>query len=80
MRLVQLKVQRVMAVFKITEQIRKIGVVYGLTGVVRDQVLLGHIGHVIAVIIFRQQMIKRLVFGRATVFGDRSVPVFGFVR
>ena len=51
MRLVQLKVQRVMAVFKITEQIRKIGVVYGLTGVVRDQVLLGHIGHIIAVII-----------------------------
>lgn len=71
---VQLKLKRVVAILEITEQIGQIGVVHRLTGLIRQKVLLRHVSHVIALIIFSQQVVKRLVLGRAAFLWNGIIP------
>ena len=47
-----------------------------LARIISDQVLLGNIGHVIALIVLSQEMIVRLLFGRSILSRDRLVPFF----
>ena len=46
-------------------------------GLIGHKVLFRHIGDVIALLVFGQQMIEGLVLGRAAVFGDVLLPFIG---
>ncbi len=48
-----------------------------LAGIVGDKVLFRHISHIIALVVFRQKVVKRLILVRAHLFGDGLVPVLG---
>jgi hypothetical protein len=76
-RSIQLIFQRVAAFAELAEQIADIRVIHRLARLVGDQVLLGHIGHVVGVVVFGQQVIERLPLSRARTLGDRVVPFFG---
>ena len=69
--------KRVLPVFKGTEEIPNIRVIDRLARIIRDQVLLGHIGHVIALIVFGQKVIEGLFLHRTAVFRDRVIPFLG---
>jgi len=45
-----------------------------LAAIIGDKVLLRDIGDVIGLIVFGQQMVKRLFFRRSRLFGDGGVP------
>ena len=51
--------------------------IYRLAGIIGHEILLGHIGDVITLIVLGQQMIVRLVLLGAVFFGNRLVPFFG---
>ena len=53
------------------------GMAYRFTGRIGDQILLRHIRDIFRLRILGEQMIKRLVLGRANVFGDRLIPFVG---
>ena len=67
--LVQANVKRVTTIFKFTKNIQDIRVIDRLTRVIGQKVLLRHIGHIIALVIFRQQVVKWLVTLWSAVFG-----------
>ncbi|AEM42122.1 hypothetical protein KVU_2283 [Ketogulonicigenium vulgare WSH-001] len=69
--------QRIDSIRQMAEHIGHIGMVNGIAGWVQHQVLLGHIGDVIGFGAFGQQVIERLIFAGADVFGDRLIPAFG---
>ena len=69
--------QRINPVGKLTKKIGKIGMRYRLSGFIHDKVLLRHIGHVIALIIFGKQVIEGLIAMRAAFLGDGTVPFLG---
>lgn len=74
---VQLELERVATVLKVTEQVRKVGMTDGFACIVRHKVLFRDIGDVIALIVFGEQVVKGLVFRGAAIFGDRVVPFLG---
>ena len=49
----------------------------GFARVVSNEVLLGHIGDVVAFVVLSQKVIERLVLTGAAVFGDCLIPVVG---
>ena len=55
----------------------EVGVIDRLAGLVRNEVLLGHVGHVIALLVLGQEVVERLVLRRAAVLGDRAIPFLG---
>ena len=67
--------KRIVPVLEFTEKIGKVGMVDRLAGIVRDEVLFGHVGHVVGLVVFREEMVKRLVLWRPAVFGNRGVPL-----
>ena len=71
---VQLKLQRIAPIAEFTEQIGQVGVIDRLAAIIGDKVLLRDIGDVIGLIVFGQQMVKRLFFRRSRLFGDGGVP------
>lgn len=75
--LIQLKVQRILAVFERAEQIGNIGMFNRLARIIGNKVLFRNVGHIKTLIVFGQQVIKRLVLDRAAFLGNRLVPVFG---
>lgn len=75
--LVQLHLQRVLAVLERTKEIIQIGVIDRFAGIVGDKVLFGHVGHVKALVVFGQKVIKRLVFFGAAVLWNGVVPFVG---
>ena len=75
--LVQLEMHGVMPIVKIAKELGQIRVIDWLAGIIRYEVLLGHISDVIALVIFGQKVIKRLLFFRPTFFWDRFVPFIG---
>ena len=66
-----------MPVLERAEHIVQIGVIDGFTRMVRDKVLLGHIGHVKALLVLGQQVVIGLILERSAVFGDGIVPFVG---
>jgi len=56
------------------KEVWQIRVVHGFSRIIGDQVLLRHISHVVALIVFRQEMVKRLFLTRTAVLWDRSIP------
>jgi hypothetical protein len=60
-RSVHLKVQGIVAVFEGAEKVRQIGMLYRLTRIIGDKVLLGNIGHIVALIILGEQMVEGLI-------------------
>ncbi len=50
---------------------------YRFTGFIRQKVLFRHIGHIIALVVFGQQVIERLLFRRPRILGDCVIPFFG---
>lgn len=72
--LVHLEMQRILAVFKIAKQVRQIRVIDWLARVIGQEILLGDIGDVVAFVVFREQMIERLVLARARLLGNGIVP------
>lgn len=69
--------KRVLPVLKRAEEIADIRMIDRLARVVRNQILLGHISHVIALIVLGQQVIERLFFRRTAVLRDRVIPFLG---
>ena len=65
----------VLAGVEFVEDQRGMGVRHGLAGVVGQKVLFGDIGDVAGLIVFRQQVIERLVLARADFLGNLQ-PVF----
>jgi hypothetical protein len=51
-----------------------------LAGIVGQQILLGDVGDVLGIRIFRQKMIERLVLVRPNLLGDRQPPFLGVVE
>ncbi|EDM70609.1 hypothetical protein RAZWK3B_05672 [Roseobacter sp. AzwK-3b] len=66
-----------MTVLERSEQIRNIGMIHRLPGIIRHQVLLRDIGHVIALLVLGQQMVERLLARRTAVLGDGVIPFLG---
>jgi hypothetical protein len=60
--------------FEAIEYPRNGGMIDGLVTVIHDQILLADIRDIIAVGIFGEQMIKRLIFRRTDRFRDRFIP------
>lgn len=69
--------QRVFSAFEIAEQVGKVGMIHRPRSAIQDQVLLGHVGHVIALVVLSEQVIERLVLSRTTVFRDCRIPFIG---
>ncbi|EAP82256.1 hypothetical protein NAS141_10961 [Sulfitobacter sp. NAS-14.1] len=69
--------QRIGPIGERTEEIGDIGMVHRFARVIGHEVLLGHIGHVIALFVFGQQVIIGLVFLGAAVFRNSLIPFFG---
>ena len=74
-RLVHLEMQRVCSVLKRAKQIRDIRVIHWFTRIVRNQILLRHISHVIALVVFGQKMVKRLLFDGSAFLWNSLVPI-----
>ncbi len=74
---VQLKMKRVSAVFKRTKKVGNVGMIHRFPRVIGHEILLRHISYVIALVIFGEQMIERLILDRAAVLGNRFIPLFG---
>jgi hypothetical protein len=66
-----------MAVLERSEKVAQIRVIDRLAGIIGDKVLFRHIGYIVALVIFGQKVIKRLIFLRAAVFGNVFLP---FIR
>ena len=66
-----------MSVVEITEELFKIRMFDRLARIISDQILLGNISHVVALVILGQQMIERLILGRTAVFRNGHVPFLG---
>ena len=69
--------QRIGTIGEGAEQIGDIGVVHRLPRIIGHEVLLGHIGHIVALIVLGQEMIEWLIFHRPVLFGNRRIPFFG---
>lgn len=69
--------ERVRSIRERAEHVGYIRVVHRLTRIVRNQVLLGYISDVIALIVFGEQMVVRLFLARTAVFGNGLIPFFG---
>ena len=74
---VQLELKGITAILEIAEQIGQVGMPHRFPGFVRQKVLLRHIGHIVGLVIFGQQVIERLVLCGAAVFGTGVIPFFG---
>ena len=46
-----------------------------LAAVVRQEILLGDIGHIFRLLVFGEEMIEGLLLGRADLLGDRQPPL-----
>lgn len=68
--------QRVCTILKWPEHVGDVRVVHRLARVVSNQILLGHVSNVVGLIIFGQQVIKRLLANGTAVFGNSLVPLF----
>jgi gamma-glutamyltranspeptidase / glutathione hydrolase len=75
--LVQREVQGIVPILEIAEQVGEVGMRHRLARIVRQQVLLGHIGHVVALVVLGQQVIERLVLRGAAVLGNGVIPLLG---
>ena len=75
--LVHLDVERVLTVIEITKEFRQIRMLDRFARIVSDQILLGHIGHVIALVVLGQKMVERLFFLRSAVFWNGLIPFLG---
>ena len=60
-RSVQLEGHRIAPVLEVAEEIAKVRVIDRFTGLVRDQVLLRHIGHIVALAVFGEQVVEGLI-------------------
>ena len=76
----QLGPQAVFAAFHSVEHGRDGGMVDRFVAVVGQQVLLGDVGDVGAVLALGEQMIERLLLERADVLVDRQPPLLGFAE
>lgn len=72
--LVQLEMQRICTIGERAKQIGYVRMIHRFAGVIGNEVLFRHIGHIIALVIFSQKMVERLVFDRPTFLGDGIVP------
>ena len=68
--------QRIASVREIIKNLRNRWMIYGAAVAVALQILLADISHVGRILIFGEQVIKRLIAARAHVLGDRFVPLF----
>ena len=75
MRLIHTKL--VSTVLQNSEHLFDLGMNDGLPAVVDQQILLRNIGDIRPLFILREQVIERLVFMRANLFGYRQPPLFG---
>ena len=76
----RLAAQRVMAFIKPIEEFVDIWMTNRAVLAVRHQILLAHIGGVVTVRVFRQQMIEWLVLVRTHLWRDRLIPFIGIVE
>jgi gamma-glutamyltranspeptidase / glutathione hydrolase len=75
--LVQREVQRVVPVLEIPEEVGEVGMRHRLARIVRQKVLFGHIGHVVALVVLGQQVVERLVLRGPAVLGNGVIPFLG---
>ena len=74
---VELELQRILAVFEVAEQVLDIRVADRFAGIIGNQILLRHIGHVVALIVLGQKVIERLVLRRAAFLWNGVIPLLG---
>jgi len=70
----------VVAVLETLEDQRGLGMSHRHAGLVGQQVLLGHIGDVAALLVFGEQVVKRLVLARPDVLRNRLPSFLGIVE
>jgi len=63
------------AVFELAEKLGQLRMIHGSTGIIHQQILLGNVGDVGGLLVFRKQMIKRLVLARPHAFGNGFPPL-----
>lgn len=68
--------QTVTAMFHFFEQAVDLRMIDRSAVAVRHQILLADIGNIGRIVIFGEQMVKRLLLGRADRFRDRFIPFF----
>lgn len=73
---IHLELKRIGSIVERSEHVGDIRVVHGFAGIIRNQILLGHIGDIIALIVFSEQVVIGLFADRAAVFGDGLIPLF----
>ena len=71
--------QPVLALVEGLEQQRGLRMSNGLAGLVWQQVLFRHIGHVGTLVVFGEQMVERLVLRGAAVFVNVVVPFVALI-
>lgn len=67
------------AVVKV-EPVRYLGVVQGFVPVIGQQVLLRDVGDVCSLVVFREEMVERLVLAGTDILGNGLVPFLGVVE
>ncbi|EAQ26250.1 hypothetical protein ROS217_13776 [Roseovarius sp. 217] len=66
-----------MPILERPEEIGNVRVIHRFARIIGHEVLFAHIGHIVALLVFRQQVIERLFLGRAAVLGNRGIPFLG---
>lgn len=63
-----------MPVMKVAEEVRQVRMIHWLTGIIGDKVLLRDVGNVIALVVLREEMIKRLILGWPAFLRNGLIP------
>lgn len=79
-RSVVLEMEFVTSILERTKKVRDIRVFDRFAGIISDQVLFGHIGHVKALFILSEQVIERLLLRGAAFLWNCLIPFFGIVE
>ena len=75
-----MEMKRVMAVLEGTEEIGDIRMIDGFAGIIDHKILFRDIGHIVALIIFGQEMIEGLLARRAAFLWNGIIPFFGVAK
>ena len=77
---VHLNMKFVLTVLKRIKEITDFGMAHRRARIISDQILLGHIGDVVAFVVFGKKVIERLVLARAAVLRNGLIPLFGIAK